>query len=141
MGYTESNGTELQVDATDTGSFVAVAEVVSIDPPEDTTETIDHTSLATTTNRRKAPASIGDSGEATFTVNFIPDSAGHETLLDLKAAKTVVPWKIVWNDASSTPWTFEAFISSFKAGTVEINGKLTADIKLMIDGDIDYGGA
>ena len=65
---------EFGIEGTTPGTYVAVAEVVSIVPPGMTREAVDATHLDSPDSYREFIAGLKETGEATITLNFVPSA-------------------------------------------------------------------
>jgi Lambda phage tail tube protein, TTP len=65
-------GTRFGIEGTTPGTYVYVAEVVSLTPPSWTRDTIEVTHLESPDKTKEYIGSLIDAGEATITVNYIP---------------------------------------------------------------------
>ena len=118
------------------GVFTTLAEVKSMSGPSMSISVLDvttHSSAASGAYMEKRPSLI-DPGDYSFTINFIPASAGHKAMLADFTTRSLANYKTVYPDPGLTEHTFSnAFISKFsiKADTA---GILEADITLTLSG-------
>jgi predicted secreted protein len=115
--------------------FTTVAEVLNIDGPGLTMETIDVTNHDSASAHREHIASLKDGGEVTFSINYLPANATHANtgtgLLATYVNRTARNWKIVWTDSGTTEQPFTGFITNFQPHG-PIDAQLTADITIKI---------
>jgi hypothetical protein len=71
IGYNSAFGIEGETP----GTYVAVAEVVSITPPGVTRESVEATHLKSPGSYKEFIAGLKESGEAQLTLNFVPDES------------------------------------------------------------------
>lgn len=133
---TSAFGTLLkQGDAASPEVFTTVAEVRNITFGPLTTELIDVTNHDSANNHREKIASLRDSGECTFTINYLPDNATHINsaggLLATYVARTARNWTVDWTDPTPTTWAFTGVITSFGVNA-PIDDALTADVTIGI---------
>jgi hypothetical protein len=97
--------------------FTAVAEVISLDPPEIINEAIESTSHGTTAYRTFINSGLREVAEFTATVDYTPTDATHNAttglLYDLTSS-TAHNYQIVFPNVGSTTWQFSAIVTSFK---------------------------
>lgn len=144
VGY----GTQLLV-GQDDGSpetFVAVADVESIEPGEMTTEVVDKTHLRSPDGHREKVATIRDSGPFTITGNWRLDHGSHSNaggdgfdtgLIGLWRTRAERNFKIVLPDA--TEWPFRGVVTRYQPGAIGVNEKIgfTAEITPLQDFSAD----
>ncbi len=124
-------------------AFVTVAEVTNITGPGLSQEMIDVTSHESPDYREYIPG-IGDGGEVTFDLNYIPDNASHDATAGILkdwedqlsgVLSTPRNYKLVWTDVSNTEWIFPAWLSSFEPGAnASGTEKLLASVTLKVTG-------
>lgn len=125
-------GTVLRRWDTATGAFVAVAQVVELQPPAlalDVEDATDHDN-----NWRESLATLKDVGEVTMTLHFDPNLAGHVALITILFARSVEFWELVFPDADDSIWQFNALVTRFQP-MAPVDGKLTASVTLKGTGE------
>lgn len=112
-----------------------IIEAKNINGPTETTKMIDVTHLGST-SREKRPA-LKDSGEITFTVNWIPQDDVHQALHTAIVNRTQDNYKIIYTDSPTSSATFTAYVTSHgpKQGLDDV---VSADLTLTITGDVTY---
>ena len=117
------------------GVFVTVAEVKSINGPTMKSDVIDvttHSSAASGASREKI-SSLIDPGEVSFSINLIPSSAGHKSLIADFTGRVKTNYRQVFPDGGGTIWGWVGFLTQF--GTkAEVDGVLEADITYTLTG-------
>lgn len=117
-----------------------IAECRNISGPNITLGTVDATHQTSTGAVREYIATLLDSGEITFEVNFLPTDATHSFAAGLgndMTARTFQAFSLVLTDAGLMTATFSAYVTSF-ALTAPLDGKLTANFTLKISGPITW---
>jgi len=122
-----------------TSANTTVAQVVSIDGPGYSLDTIDVTAHdSSTSNFREFIAGLRDAGEVSFELNFDPDGTTHKAasggLIYILEEATEQDWVLTMPDTSTC--SFTGFLTSFEpsfphddkitaSGTIKITGKPT----------------
>lgn len=115
----------------------AYANVRSISGPGLSLDVEDVTSHDSTGGWEEVVATILRSGEITLEIVYDPAHATHKyaaggLLYDL-VQRTAIEFTLVFPDAGTTTWTFDAFVTGFEpSGPVE--GALTAAVKFKLTG-------
>lgn len=122
-------------DAASPEVFTAVAELLAIDGFSLEHLILEGTSHDSTNNARDfISGKLTDAGEVTFTLNFLPASAGHKGIITDMYAGTRRNWKIVFSDSAATTWgPFVGLVKTFKPST-DLESPLAADVSLKISG-------
>lgn len=118
-----------------TGTFTTIAEVKSMDGPSMECDVIDvttHSSAAAGAWREKI-ASLLNPGEVSFSINLIPASSGHKTLIADFVGRTKRNFKFVFPDVGVTEWAFSGFVTKFGA-KAETDGVLEVDLTVTLTG-------
>lgn len=132
-------GTLLKTDHVTPGTFVTIANVTGLKPWSQKVDIIDATSHDSPNEYREKLASLKDSGECQFDLNFSDENAGHKWLSAQLGA--VKPFKIVFPAGSgSQTVSFDAVIKSFEPGA-PYDGKLTASCVLDITGVLTWAAS
>jgi predicted secreted protein len=129
-------GTLLKLGSTNTtaASFATIAEVGDIAGPNDSVSTIDVTNHSSPSARMEFIASLIDSGEIAFSINFLPKNATHDATTGIQKAKNdraMRLYQMVFPDGSQVQ--FSALVTKFGI-KAPVAGKLGADITLKISG-------
>ena len=104
------------------------ANLLSIDGPSQTRESIDATHMGSVTKMEFIPADLSDPGE--YSIEFEFDSA-LEPPIDA-AAETVT---VAWGDTSATSWSATGFMTAY-SGSAAIGERMTASATLKLSGTI-----
>lgn len=115
----------------------AVAQVVSISGPTESRETIDITTLDST-SREFRVSGLRDGGEVSFDVYFDPTS--HNSLHDMINDTTASSCSITVNADGSAAGTisFDAFVTGFELSGEEIDGNVTASVTMKLESAPTY---
>jgi predicted secreted protein len=114
-----------------TPAFEKMANIVSIDGPGRSRETIDITTLDSTGGYREFIGSLRDAGTVTLTMNFVRDT--YELMNTDFESDTVGNYEIVLPDSDNTSLEFEALVTELNL-TTALDDKITADVTLKVSG-------
>ena len=132
-----SFGTLLKIgDGAGTEVFTTIAEVLDIDGPTLTQDTVEVTSQTATARYKEYIVTLKDGGEVTFDVNYITDDSTHDASTGLIKDfddGTLRNFQVIFSDSGTTTWTIPAYIASFGT-TMPVNGALNASITLKVSG-------
>ena len=107
--------------------FTAIAEVLSIEPPEIMHEAVESTNH-TTGYRTFAPGKLKEVAEFTATIHYSPTDATHNATAGLLAdlvAGTEHNYQLVFPNVGATTWTFAALVTSFKPSSADADSPET----------------
>lgn len=118
-------------------NFDAVAEVISITPPDTSTAPIDTTHMRSPGAHREKIPGMRDSGPFTVLMNWRPDHESQSKsgggagafatggLPAMAEARTNHNFKIVLNNGSpATEWEIRGYVSKFQPGEIGIDDKI-----------------
>jgi|SRR3990172_6495050 len=129
-------GTLLKIGSGGTAeTFTTIAEVGDIDGPSMSVDTIEMTSHSSPGARKEFVASLIDSGEISFPINFIPTDGTHDDVTGIQKImndRSVWNWQMLFPDASVV--TFAAIVTAFGI-KAPVADKLSADLSLKITGE------
>lgn len=133
-------GTLLKLGSTNTtaATFATIAEVGDIDGPGDSVDTIEVTNHSSASARKEFIASLIDSGEISFPINFLPDDPTHDAVTGIQKAKNdraMRRYQMVFPD--DTQADFSALVTKFGI-KAPVAGKLSADVTLKISGPVTW---
>lgn len=114
-------------------AYVAIAEVTSITPPNQSVDQIDASNMDSPNRYREFIPGLTDPGECTIEMNFVPGSASDALIRARRAAGDYQNAKIEFPDGDT--WTFSAFVSGYEIST-PIDDKMTATLTLKVAGEI-----
>lgn len=111
VGY----GVLLQYQDPLTDDYITIGGTKDIETPEDTTAAIDATSNDSSGRyKKKIPAPLSELGEVSYEMNF--RWSQWQTLVNFKADRRTLTWRIVLNNPEQTYMSYCAWISSLQAG-------------------------
>lgn len=116
-------------------AYTAVAEVNNISGPSEALETIDVTHLTSPSARREFIASLLDSGECSFDLNFLPSDANQSGVRSDLSNRVRRRWQIVYTDESLTTAEFDAFVTSWEP-SAQVDDKLGVSAGLKVTGPV-----
>ena len=114
--------------------FTSVAEVgdISISQSMDEVEATHHGSP----DRRREYVPTLISGDASFSVNFLPNDAGQQAILNgIFALGAVRDWRVIYPVTPAVTDQFSAFLTSFNI-TAPLADKMTAEIGMRVTGTV-----
>ena len=112
----------------------AIVQVVEIDGPDYTVPSVDKTNLGDLFRRYRA--GLPDLGKATFTVQYDPQAATHNTMTNAMAVfpQPVAAFQILWNTANAADsWNGNGFLTKFHPKGMNQDDNLEADIEIQFD--------
>ena len=117
-------------------TFTTIGEVTDFSGPSESVEQIDVTSFDSTA--KEYIASLPDSGEVTFGVNFVGSNAQQQGLRSDLRAGTVRNFKIIIKDdaleAGCTTVAFAAIVKNLDGPTGGVNAPITMKVTLKVSG-------
>lgn len=116
-------------------AFTTVAEVTNISGPSESLETIDATHMTSPGARREYIASLLDSGEVSFDLNFLPSDANQNGVRNDISNRVRRRWQIVWTDESLTTYEFDGFVVQWEP-SAQIDDKLAVSASLKVTGQV-----
>ncbi len=135
-----SHGTLVKIgDGATPEVFTTIAELGDIDLPEWGNEKEEVTVQTTPGRRRAYRATLLKDATVGFKINWLPGDATHDSatgLMALAESGETNNFQIVLADDDETTFQFAAFVETFHP-TAPVQGILTADVVLSIDGDIE----
>lgn len=133
MAKYDAFGIELQKGGT------AYAQVTNISGPGLSLDTEDVTSHDSTGAWEEVVATILRSGEISMDIVYDPAHATHKYaaggLLHDMVSRTAITLKLIFPDAATTEWDFDAFVTGFEP-TGPVDGALTATVKFKLTGEV-----
>lgn len=116
--------------------YTQVAEVTDITPPSSTINVIDVTHMASPNRTKEFITGLSDPGTASFTINFVPGSAGDLAIQALVAVTTARSLRIQFPNLVT--WTFMGLLTDYKP-TVPTDGKMSAQVSFKVTGSYVTG--
>lgn len=115
------------------GAWAAIAEIMSINGPGMTRDTIDTTALSTVGGYRTFIAGFRNPGTITLAMNFTRD--GFETMKTDFENDTAQNYEIVLPDDDNTSLEFEGLVTEMPL-TIPPDDKVTMDVTIQITGQV-----
>ncbi len=115
----------------DGSQWVKLAEVVSIDGPSKTRNTIDVTSLDSVGGYMEFIGALRDGGEISFNMNFT--AASYALMNTDFEDDTLQDYQIVLPDATNTTFEFEGLVTDLPIA-IPMDDKLSCDVKIKVSG-------
>lgn len=117
-------------------TFQTISETAEINPPQSEADDVEVTHLNSPGRRKEFIQGMSDAGEASLSVNWIPDHPTQDHLTGLLADKNsgaVKTWRIVLPGGLLT-WTFSGYVKSFAPDTISANDPLKATVTIKVTG-------
>lgn len=117
------------------GTLVLVAELLSVDPPKKTRDTIEVTTHDSGQAMEYLSDGVYDGGEINAQVHYIAATAGDTAMLTAMTTGAKQDWKIVVkNAATTTAITGSGYLTVYGPDGLSVKGKQTAAISLKVTG-------
>jgi hypothetical protein len=115
------------------GTFLRIAEVTSITPPNEKTDTLDATNTDSPDGYMEFIMGMTDPGECSFEMNFLPGSASETRILAAKATRQAHAAKITMPGAQV--WSFDVLMTGY-APAMPVKDKMTATVTGKVTGSV-----
>jgi predicted secreted protein len=125
-------GADLQKD-TGSGTYESVAEVVDIQGPNMSRNTIDTSHLQVTSGYSTFIGGLRDPGQVTFTINY--DRAGYEDLKSDFESDTLQSYAILIPDDDNTALMFDGLVTELPL-SIPTNDRITGSVTLQVSGSV-----
>ena len=125
------NGTKFQIEGATPGAYTDIAEVFDITPPNETTDVIDASHMASPD--REFIMGLTDPGETSFEMNFVPGSASEGLLLGVKATRAAHNFRILFKNGAQ--WTFAGLLVGYEPA-VPNEDKMTCTVTIKLTGSV-----
>lgn len=132
IGY----NTRFGIEGLTPGTYVNVAEVVSIAPPNVTRDTVEATHLQSPNSWKEYIAGLKDAGEASFTLNYVP-SATEAMLAAFDAERG--NYQITF--PNGVMLRFAGIFTSYSRGELTPEGKMEASVTIKATGAVTMHAA
>lgn len=119
-----------------TPTYVSLAEVYNITPPNQQVDDVDVTHNESPNRTREFIAGLIDPGECSFEMNFIPGSDSDDRISELKTAGTRLRCRIEFPNAVT--WDFLGSVKGYEISS-STEDKMTATVTIRVSGDITTG--
>jgi hypothetical protein len=112
-------------------TWLALAEVFDITPPNDTVDEVDATHMQSPNRTREFTPGLIDPGEASFEMNFVPGSASDLLIAEIKAGGERVKCRVTY--PNGVTWKFSGWVSGYEPA-VPTDDKMTATVTWRVTG-------
>lgn len=127
IGY----GTFFHISRDNEATWIDLAEVTNITPPNDKVDEIDATHMQSPNRTREYIPGLIDPGEASFEMNFIPGSASDLLIAEIKTAGERVKCRVTF--PNGVAWKFSGWVSGYEPA-VPTDDKMTASVTWRVTG-------
>lgn len=124
--------------------LVELANVDSIEPPEDTTDEVDVTNMKSTGKRKEFIRALIDGGNITVEMNHVPNSTTDQLCLAAKASGDTRAWKIVFPATDGTAdrqYTGNGYVSSYRVTQMTVGGAIRSTLVVRVTGAVTEAAA
>lgn len=104
------------------------ANIISVDGPSMSRESVQTSHMATTNYHTFIPASLVDGGELTLEVE-------HESTTAVPITNSPTTVTIVWGGTAGTSWSFTGFMTGYTPNAA-IDERMTASVTVKVAGEI-----
>lgn len=124
----------------ETPAYVDIAEITSLDGPNESVSSLDKTVLSSTA--REYRPGLYDGGEISVGLYFDGADAEHKWLQGRPKARTIHKWRItIPTEPKLTYIDFSGFVTEFAPGTSGPDEFVTANVSIKVTGDVTYSEA
>lgn len=127
IGY----GSFFHISRDNEATWIELAEVMEITPPNDTVDEVDATHMQSPNRTREFIPGLIDPGEASFEQNFVPGSASDLLIAEIKTAGERVKCRITF--PNGVTWKFSAWVSGYEPA-VPTDDKMTSTVTWRVTG-------
>jgi predicted secreted protein len=120
------------------GSFVPLAEVFEVTPPEVAIDQVEVTHFKSPGRSREYIPALSDNGTASANMNYVPNSATDVLLDTLKASGDVAEMRITYPNGVTI--TFDAFVSGYSK-SIPVADRMTAEVQFKVSGAVVMAAA
>lgn len=116
--------------------FNTIPGIADSGGPDSQFDLIDVTSQSSPNGRRQYIVGLGDEGEFSLDVNYLPQDPIQKALVNAHRNRTPVNMQFVMSDTDNTTLKFEALITKFGTSS-PLDGKLGSSMTCKINGEIE----
>lgn len=112
--------------------FTTIAEVMDINGPGLTLDTVEATNQSSPSNHKERIAALRDSGPIGFEINWDPNAATHDASTGLVAdlvARTPKNYQIVFASSPTVTWTITGLVTSFEP-SAPVEDRMAATVEI-----------
>lgn len=117
----------------DGASFVSLAEVYEVTPPEVSVDQVEVTHFKSPGRSREYIAALSDNGTASASMNYVPNSATDQFIETLLTSGDTAEMQITYPNGVTV--TFNAFVASYEKA-IPVADRMTADVSFKVTGDV-----
>ena len=132
MAVQTAKGAVIQWDEATPDTFVTLAEVTKVQPPNPEASEIDATRLAPATNYMQKAVGLADPGTTECELLFDIADTEHEKLTGEIGSGNLHKWRIRLADATKN--AFSGYVKSFGLGELTPDGMVTAKLVIQNEG-------
>jgi predicted secreted protein len=114
-------------------SFVVLAEVYEVTPPEVSVDQVEVTHFKSPGRSREYIAALSDNGTASASMNYVPNSATDQLIETLLTSGDTAEMQITYPNGVTV--TFDAFVASYSKA-IPVADRMTADVSFKVTGDV-----
>src|SRR4030095_5550675 len=114
-------------------TYVDMAEIKNVTPPNQQTDDVDVTHNQSPNRRREFIAGLIDPGEASFEMNFVPNSTSDLRLQSLLTSGLVTKCRIMF--PNNVKWDFLASVKGYEISSATEDA-MAATVSLRVSGDV-----
>lgn len=115
------------------GSFVLLAEVFEVTPPEVSVDQVEVTHFKSPGRSREYIAALSDNGSATASMNYVPNSATDQLIETLLTSGDIAEMRITYPNGVIV--TFDAFVASYSKA-IPVADRMTAEASFKVSGEV-----
>ncbi len=127
IGY----GSLFHISRDNEATWIDLAEVFDITPPNDTVDEVDATHMQSPNRTREFIPGLIDPGEASFEMNFVPGSPSDLLIAEIKTAGERVRCRLTF--PNGVTWKFSGWVSGYEPA-VPTDDKMTATVTWRVTG-------
>ena len=120
------------------GSFVDLAEVFEVTPPEIAVDQVEVTHFKSPGRSREYIPALSDNGTASASMNYVPNSATDQLLDGLLTSGDVEEMRITYPNGVTV--TFDAFVSGYSK-SIPVADRMTAEVQFKVTGAVVLAAA
>lgn len=125
-------------------TLVELANIASIEPPEDSVDEIEVSHLKSTGRRKEYITGMIDGGNIVVEMIHVPNSASDQLCLAAKAAGDSRAWKIVFPDTDGTAqrqYTGNGIVTGYRVNALTPKDAQTSTLTIRVTGAVTEAAA
>lgn len=132
-------GTQFQREGATAGTFVTIAQVASITPPQLEADDVEIEDLDPVDGYKKYLPGLLDGGEVSLTLNFDGSTTGHMDLLSDFNGRAKKNYKIVLPDTAA--WAFSGYVKGFAPQEITAGDVIQVEVTIKVTGKPTFTAA